>query len=282
MKTTVNGFGLGLRTEHYQDFISAPQAVDWLEIISENYMVAGGKPLYYLDRIRRDYPMVMHGVSMSIGSSDPVDRDYLQQLKQLAARIQPAWISDHLCWTGTGGLNTHDLLPLPYTRQALAHVCSQIGQVQEILGRKLVIENPSTYAKFNQNEMTEWDFIREMVQTSGCELLLDVNNVYVSSVNHNFSAKAYIDAMPAPAVRQIHLAGHEDHGNYIIDTHDHPIVDPVWKLYAYALERVGFVPTMIERDDDIPPLPELLVELQQARDIAARVLSLETAACALP
>jgi hypothetical protein len=282
MKTTVSGFGLGLRTEHYQDFISAPQPVEWLEIISENYMVAGGKPLHFLDRIRQDYPMVMHGVSMSIGSSDALDPDYLQQLKRLAARIQPAWISDHLCWTGTGGLNTHDLLPLPYTRQALSHVCSQIAQVQDTLGRKLVIENPSTYVKFGQDEMTEWDFIREMVRISGCELLLDVNNVYVSSVNHGFSARAYIDAMPASAVRQIHLAGHEDHGSYIIDTHDHPIVDPVWKLYAYTLERVGFVPTMIERDDQIPPLPELIAELQQARDIAVRALNLETAACALP
>jgi len=262
--------------------MSAPQPIEWLEIISENYMVAGGKPLYFLDRIRQDYPMVMHGVSLSIGSSEPVDTHYLRQLQALADRVQPAWISDHLCWTGTGGLNTHDLLPLPYTRQALQHVCAQIGRVQDALGRKLVIENPSTYVTFAHDEMPEWDFIREMVRISGCELLLDVNNVYVSSINHGFDARTYIDAMPAAAVRQIHLAGHENHGSYIIDTHDHPIVDPVWKLYAYTLERIGFVPTMIERDDHIPPLAELLGELRQARTIAARVLSMEAAEACSP
>ena len=271
MKTALNGFGLGLRTEHYQDFVTAPQRVDWLEIISENYMVPGGKPLHYLDRIRRDYPMVMHGVSLSIGSTDPICPDYLRQLKQLAQRVEPAWISDHLCWTGTASGNLHDLLPLPYTRQVLQHVCSQIAQVQDYLGRKLVIENPSSYVQFRQSEMHEWEFIADMVRSSGCELLLDVNNVYVSSVNHQFDPHTFINAMPAASVRQIHLAGHEDHGHYIIDTHDHPIVEPVWALYAYTLERLGFVPTMIERDDHIPPLPELIHELDQARQIAARV-----------
>jgi uncharacterized protein len=271
MKTALNGFGLGLRTEHYQDFVTAPQRVDWLEIISENYMVPGGKPLHYLDRIRRDYPMVMHGVSLSIGSADPISPDYLRQLKQLAQRVEPAWISDHLCWTGTASGNLHDLLPLPYTRQVLQHVCSQIAQVQDYLGRKLVVENPSSYVQFRQSEMHEWEFIAEMVHSSGCELLLDVNNVYVSSVNHNFDPHTFINAMPAASVRQIHLAGHEDHGHYIIDTHDHPIVEPVWALYAYTLEQLGFVPTMIERDDHIPPLPELVHELDQARQIAASI-----------
>jgi uncharacterized protein (UPF0276 family) len=281
MQTAVNGFGLGLRPAHYADFVAAPQPVDWLEIISENYMVDGGKPLHHLDRIRRDYPMVMHGVSLSIGSSDPLDANYLRQLKALAARVQPAWISDHLCWTGVAGHNLHDLLPLPYTRQVLRHVCAQIAQVQEFLGRPLVVENPSSYVQFQQDEMTEWDFMREMVATSGCELLLDVNNVYVSSVNHGFDAHTFIDAMPAKSVRQIHLAGHEDHGSYIIDTHDHPIVDPVWDLYAYTLQRIGFVPTMIERDDHIPPLPELLQELDQARHIAATTLQPQQTAGAL-
>lgn len=268
---TLAGFGLGLRTPHYQDFVAAPQRVDWLEIISENYLVDGGKPLHYLDRIRRDYPMVMHGVSLSIGSADPVDFAYLGQIKRLAERIEPAWISDHICWTGTASLNMHDLLPMPYTRQALDHMAARIGEVQDFLGRPLVLENASTYVSFRSDEFTEWDFIAELVQRSGCELLLDVNNVYVSSVNHGFAPRRFIDAIPAAAVRQIHLAGHEDNGDHIIDTHDHPIVDPVWDLYAYTLRRIGWVPTMIERDDHIPPLAELVAELDRARRIAAEV-----------
>jgi uncharacterized protein (UPF0276 family) len=267
----LDGFGLGLRTPHYQDFTSAPQRVDWLEIITENYLVDGGKPLHYLDRIRRDYPMVMHGVSLSIGSTDPLDLDYLAQVRQLAQRIEPAWISDHICWTGTGSMNLHDLLPLPYTRQSLEHLVARVGQVQDFLGRPLVLENPSTYVSFQCDELVEWEFVGELVRRSGCELLLDVNNVYVSSVNHGFAPRDYIDAVPGAAVRQIHLAGHEDHGDYIIDTHDHAIVDPVWDLYAYTLQRIGWVPTMIERDDDIPPLAELIEELDEARRIAAAV-----------
>lgn len=267
----LDGFGLGLRTPHYQDFSSASQPVDWLEIISENYLVDGGKPLHYLDRIRRDYLMVMHGVSLSIGSSDPLDMDYLAQIRGLAERIEPAWISDHICWTGTSSLNMHDLLPMPLTRQSLDHMVARVGKVQDFLGRPLVLENASTYVSFQCDELAEWDFVGELVKRSGCELLLDVNNVYVSSVNHGFAPHDYIDAIPADAVRQIHLAGHEDHGDYIIDTHDHPIVDPVWDLYAYVLSRIGWVPTMIERDDHIPPLAELVVELDRARRIAAEV-----------
>lgn len=269
----LTGFGLGLRTPHYQDFVAAPQRVDWLEIISENYLVDGGKPLHYLDRIRRDYPMVMHGVSLSIGSSDPLDFAYLAQIRRLAERIEPAWISDHVCWTGTASLNMHDLLPMPYTRQALDHMAARVEQVQDFLGRPLVLENASTYVTFRSDEFAEWDFIAEMVKHSGCELLLDVNNVYVSSVNHGFAPRSFIDAIPAAAVRQIHLAGHEDNGDHIIDTHDHPIVDPVWDLYAYTLQRIGWVPTMIERDDNIPPLAELIAELDQARQIAVEVCS---------
>lgn len=265
------GFGLGLRTPHYQDFVKTPQRVDWLEIISENYLVDGGKPLHYLDRIRRDYPMVMHGVSLSIGSSDPLDLAYLGQIRTLAERIEPAWISDHICWTGTASLNMHDLLPMPYSQQALAHMVARVGKVQDFLGRPLVLENASTYVTFRSDQFAEWDFIGELVKRSGCELLLDVNNVYVSSVNHGFAPRAFIDAIPAAAVRQIHLAGHEDNGDHIIDTHDHPIVDPVWDLYAYTLARIGWVPTMIERDDNIPPLDELVAELDRARRIAAEV-----------
>lgn len=216
--------------------------------------------------------MVMHGVSLSLGSSDPIDANYLRQLQTLAQRVQPAWISDHLCWTGTNALNLHDLLPMPYTRQALRRICEQIDHVQNALGRRLVVENPSTYVKFHQDEMSEWDFVREMVTRADCELLLDVNNVYVSSVNHGFDAHAYIDAMPVDRIRQIHLAGHEDHGNYIIDTHDHAVVEKVWELYSYTLGKTGFVPTMIERDDHIPPLPDLLQELDRARDLARMAL----------
>ena len=273
MNASVQGFGLGLRTEHYRDFVGAPQAVDWLEIISENYLVDGGKPLHFLDRIRRDYPMVMHGVSLSIGGNDPLDWTYLRQIKGLIDRVEPAWISDHLCWTGHDQLNLHDLLPLPYTEAALRHLTPRVAQVQDFLGRPLLLENVSSYVSFRASEMSEWDFINELVTRSGCELLLDVNNVYVSSVNHGFDPRHFIDAMPIAAVRQIHLAGHEDHGDYIIDTHDHPVCDAVWDLYAHAVTRFGAVPTMIERDDHIPALPELIAELDAARQVAERALA---------
>ncbi len=277
MSHSLQGFGLGLRTEHYADFVNNRQSVDWLEIISENYLVDGGKPLYFLDRIRRDYPMAMHGVSLSIGGSDPLDATYLRQLKALVERIEPAWVSDHLCWTGTESLNLHDLLPLPYTEAALAHLTPRVAQVQDILGRPLVLENVSSYVSYRADEMSEWEFIRELIARTGCELLLDVNNVYVSSINHGFDPHVFIDAMPVAAVRQIHLAGHEDHGAYIIDTHDHPVCDAVWALYAYTVRRLGFVPTMIERDDNIPPLCELLAELDAARRVAQEALAAQVA-----
>lgn len=273
MNETVQGFGLGLRTEHYRDFVDAPQDVDWLEILSENYLVSGGKPLHFLDTIRRDYPMVMHGVSLSIGGSDPLDKEYLRQLQSLIRRVEPAWVSDHLCWTGHNQVNLHDLMPLPYTQAALAHLAPRIAEVQDFLGRPLLLENVSSYVHFRASEMSEWEFIRELVARTGCELLLDVNNIYVSSVNHGFDPRQFINAMPRAAVRQIHLAGHEDHGDYIIDTHDHPVCDAVWDLYAYTIARLGAVPTMIERDDNIPPLAELVAELNAARQVAARVLA---------
>lgn len=269
----IQGYGLGLRVEHYSDFVSAPQRVDWLEIISENYMVDGGKPLHFLDRIRQDYPMVMHGVSLSIGSTDPLDTDYLQKLKALVKHVEPAWVSDHLCWTGTDSLNLHDLLPLPYTEATLRHLVPRLAQMQDLLGCPFLIENVSSYVSYRADEMTEWEFIGELVARSGCELLLDVNNVYVSSINHGFDPRAFIDAIPAVAVRQIHLAGHEDHGNYIIDTHDHPICDAVWDLYAYTVRRLGAVPTMIERDDNIPSLDELIAELDAVRRVAQQALT---------
>ena len=268
----LQGFGVGLRTDHYRDFIDASPKVDWLEVISENYLVPGGKPLYFLDRIRRDYPMVMHGVSLSIGGSDPFDAEYLKQLKALIDRIQPAWVSDHLCWTGTESLNLHDLLPMPYTQAALRHLTQRLQQVQDALGCPILMENVSSYVTYQADEMSEWEFIAELAKRSGCDLLLDVNNVYVSSVNHGFDPHAFIDAMPARHVRQIHLAGHEDHGSYIIDTHDHPVCDAVWNLYAHTIRRLGMVPTMIERDDNIPPLAELIAELDAARRLAEQAL----------
>ena len=269
----IQGFGLGLRNDHYTDFIERKPRLDWLEIISENYMIPGGKPLYYLDRIRADYPMVMHGVSMSIGSLDPLNFDYLRQLKALADRVEPGWISDHLCWTGIDHTNLHDLLPLPYTEEALHHLTGRILRVQEFLGRRILLENVSTYVACNDDEMSEWQFIRELSARADCELLLDVNNVYVSARNHGFDAHEFIDAMPAGRVRQIHLAGHQDHGDCVIDTHDHPIRDEVFELYAYAIERLGPVASMIERDDRIPPLDELLAELDLVRKGAEQVLA---------
>ena len=269
--TSIQGFGVGLRTEHYAAFESEPQPrVDWLEILSENYMVPGGAPLWHLDRIRQDFPMVMHGVSLNIGSSDPLNPHYLRDLKTLVQRVQPAWVSDHLCWTGVNGLNMHDLLPLPYTQTMLRHVSDRIQRVQDFLGQRLVIENPSTYVAFAANEMPEWVFMAELLRLADCELLLDVNNVYVSSVNHRFDPHLYIDAIPSARVRQIHLAGHETHDGYLIDTHDHPVCEAVWQLYGYTLRHCGSVPTMIERDDNIPDLHELLDELDLARQIHAQ------------
>src|SRR5258706_2997494 len=254
--TPLTGFGLGLRTEHYGDFVDARPAVDWLEVISENYMVPGGKPLHYLDTIRRDHPMVMHGVSMSIGSSDALDLEYLRDLKTLADRIEPAWMSDHLCWTGVDHHNLHDLLPMPYTEASLAHLVDRVSRVQDFLGRRLLLENVSSYVAFAGDEMSEWEVIVELLRRADCELLLDVNNVYVSSRNHGFDARRFIDAMPRERVRQIHLAGHEDNGSYVIDTHDHPVCDAVWDLYRYTVQRLGAVPTMIAREDHFPPFTE--------------------------
>lgn len=271
--TSLQGFGLGLRPDHYRDFESQERPrVDWLEVLTENYMVPGGRPLHHLDRIRRDFPMAMHGVSLSIGGTDPLDLAYLQELKALARRIEPAWVSDHLCWTGVDRHNAHDLLPLPYTEAALKHVASRVAQVQDVLGRRLVLENVSSYVAFAADEMSEAEFIVELLARSGCGLLLDVNNVYVSSVNHGFDARAFIDAMPADRVVQLHLAGHTDNGDHLVDTHDAPVCAEVWELYAYTVGRFGAVPAMIERDDHIPPLGELLAELDVARAVAAGAL----------
>lgn len=267
------GFGLGLRTEHYTHVLEHKPDVDWFEIISENYMVPGGKPLHYLDQIRQDYPIVMHGVSMSIGSTDSLNRDYLKNLKQLIERVQPQWISDHLCWTGVNQTNSHDLLPLPYNEETIRHVVERIKQVQDYLGQRILMENLSSYATYKNSEMTEWEFVNEIVQRADCHILLDINNIFVSAHNHHFDPLDYVDAMESERVMQFHLAGHSYHDDMIIDTHDHDVCDPVWSLYEVALKKFGAVSTMIERDDHIPPFPELRSELAMAENIAAKVLN---------
>ena len=262
------GYGLGLRKEHYETVLAEQPDVDWFEIVSENYMVEGGKPLDYLTRIREHYPMVMHGVSMSIGSTESLDFDYLKQLKKLIKRVEPEWISDHLCWTGVNGLNLHDLMPLPYTEEAIQHVADRVSQVQDYLGQQILLENVSSYVSYSDSIMTEWEFFNEVTERADCNMLLDINNIYVSAYNHNFDPYTYLTAMPSERVHQFHLAGHTHENNLIIDTHDHRISDPVFDLYSAAVEHFGRVSTMIERDDNIPPLSELLDELEQVKNIA--------------
>ena len=267
------GFGVGLRTDHYQYVIDNKPDLDWFEVISENYMVAGGKPKYYLHAVRENYPIVMHGVSLSIASTDPLDQDYLKKLKTLAAEVQPEWVSDHLCWTGVHGVNSHDLLPVPYNEEAISHIVDRVQQVQDMLGREFVLENVSSYLTYNTSEMEEWDFINEIASRSGCKILLDVNNVYVSSRNHGFSAEQFLRAIKPEYVQQFHLAGHSDFGDYVIDTHDHDVPQAVWDLYKEAWQIFGPVSTLIERDDNIPPFPDLYSEMQRARSIANEALA---------
>jgi uncharacterized protein (UPF0276 family) len=271
--STALGFGLGLRPDHYESILSDRPAVDWFEALTENYLVPGGKPLHYLARIRERYPVALHGVSMSIGGTDPIDVGYVAAVRALAGRIESAWISDHLCWTGTDGLNLHDLLPLPYTDETLRHLASRVQQVQDALGCRILLENVSTYVSFQASRIPEWEFLSELAVRADCLLLLDINNVYVNSVNHAFDPLVFLDALPIDRVRQIHLAGHEDHGTHIVDTHDAPIVEAVWKLYTHAARRFGQVATMIERDAHIPPLADLISELDHARRIADAALA---------
>ena len=273
MTRTLHGFGLGLRPQHYDALLRGDvAAVDWLEIVSENYLVDGGRPLAMLDRIRERWPLAMHGVALNIGGSDPLDRDYLRALAKLARRVRPALVSDHLCWTRHDGVQLHDLLPLPYGEDTLRHVAARVRQVQDALGTQLVLENVSSYLRFAGDSMDEAGFLSALVAETGCGLLLDVNNVYVNAHNHGIDAVAYLDALPAHAVKQCHLAGHGADAlgsGLLIDTHDAPVCDAVWALYAHACRRFGAVPTMIERDDRIPPLADLLDELGIARRIAA-------------
>jgi len=263
------GFGLGLRARHLPYIFEHLPAVDWFEIISENYMDTGGKPRRNLARIAQHYPVVMHGVSLSIGTVDPLNSEYLHKLKSLIDDINPAWVSDHLCWTGVAHRNTHDLLPVPYTEEALKHIVQRIRQVQDLLERPIALENPSTYLEFKSSAMPEAEFIARMAEASGCNLLLDVNNVYVTCYNHRLDAKAYLDSLPFDRVIQVHLSGHTNKGTHIIDTHDDHVEEEVWNLYKYVVTKAGRVPnTMIEWDDKIPEFPVLYAELEKAREAA--------------
>ena len=269
---SILGYGLGLRPDYFQLILDEQPALDWFEVLSENYMVDGGKPLYFLDAIAERYPLVMHGVSMSLGSSDELDFEYLKRLKALSERIQARWISDHLCWTGVGGHNLHDLMPLPYHDRAIEHVVDRIKTVQDFLGRQILIENVSSYLTYQDSSMQEWEFISHIAEAADCLLLLDVNNIYVSARNHDFDPMQYVRGIPAQRVQQIHLAGHSDYGDYVIDTHDHAVTDAVWHLYAEVIELIGERATMIERDDNYPPFDELMAEVQRAKTLAKEAL----------
>jgi len=268
MTASFPGFGLGLRKPHYREFLEHRVAVDFVEVISENFMVDGGKPRQILRDVRERYPVALHGVSMSIGSADGLDGAYLARLRALVDEIEPLFVSDHLSWSRVEGFNSHDLLPLPYTREALDVVCANIGRAQDALAREMLIENPSSYIDFAPADMSEWQFLDAVCARTGCGLLLDVNNVFVSATNHGFDPIAYLDGLPHGRVRQIHLAGHSQGRDLLIDTHDRAVPGSVWDLYAHVLPRLGPVATMIERDDDIPPLSDLLKELDVARRIA--------------
>ena len=271
MKHPYLGFGLGLRTDHYQAVLDSRPAVDWFEVITENYLVPGGKPLHFLYKIREHYPMAMHGVAMSIGSTDPLNMDYLHQVKTLADRLQPAWISDHLCWTGVHGENSHDLLPLPYTEETISHIVERVNRVQDFLSRRILLENVSSYITYTESIMPEWEFFNTIADRADCLILLDVNNIFVSAFNHNFNPLDYLQGINSQRVQQFHLAGHSRYDDVIIDTHDHAVSDEVWQLYASAVKHCGEVSCMIERDANIPPLDELLHELDYARSIARGV-----------
>jgi len=259
------GLGVGLRSVHYQHILQEQPSVDWFEIISENYMDSQGRPRHVLRQIAERYPVVMHGVSMSIGSTDPLDRDYLRKLKRLASEVKAHWVSDHLCWTGVAGRNTHDLLPIPFNEATLQHIVERIRIVQDILERPLVLENPSSYVTFAASTMSEWEFLTRMAEEADCGLLLDVNNVYVSSVNHDFDPVEFIENVPHQRVVQCHLAGHTNMGEYCIDTHDGRVIDPVWRLYRLAHQRTGGMSTLLEWDASIPPFEQVHAEVLKAK-----------------
>ena len=266
------GHGVGLRTVHYPHVLDKTARADWFEVISENFMIAGGRPLKILKKARELAPVVLHGVSLNIGGTDPLRQDYLAELNSLIGRFDPAWVSDHLCWGASGGQFAHDLLPLPYTEEALRHVASRIRQVQDRLGRRVLIENVSSYLTYAISSMPEWVFLAAVAEEADCGILLDVNNIYVNAVNHGFSPMEYLSGVPADRVGQIHLAGHSSDGDLLIDTHDHPVPNPVWRLYREAVRRFGGVSTLVEWDDRIPSFDELLAEANRAREIEGEVL----------
>jgi len=263
------GFGVGLRTAHFAHILERTPPVDWFEVISENFMDTGGRPLHVLDRIAERYPVVMHGVSLSIGSTDPLDRGYLARLKALAARVRPAWVSDHLCWTGVAHRTSHDLLPVPYTEEALRHIVARVKVVQEVLERPLILENPSSYVAFRSSTMSEQEFLARLAVEADCGLLLDVNNVFVSARNHGFDPRAYVEAIPPERVVQVHLAGHTDMGAYLLDTHSDHVVDGVWDLYRLLWERCGARSTLLEWDERIPPFDVVHAEVLKAQALVA-------------
>ena len=258
------GIGVGLRTVHFSHILQHQPDVDWFEILSENFMQTGGRPMWVLDQVAERYPVALHGVSMGIGNTDPLNRGHLDELKRLAERTKARWVSDHLCWTGIMGRNTHDLLPMPYSEEALAHTTERVRQVQEILERPLILENPSSYVEFASSSMSEWEFLTRLSEDADCGLLLDVNNVYVSAFNHGFEAETYLDALPADRVVQYHVAGHTNKGTHIIDTHSDHALDEVWELYRRAWQRTGPTATLYEWDADIPEFATLLAEAQKA------------------
>jgi uncharacterized protein len=274
------GFGVGLRRCHYTQILNEHPRIDWFEVISENFMVEGGRPLQVLEGVRSRYPIVMHGVSLSIGSVDPLNLKYLKQLAAIARRFEPAWVSDHLCWTSVGGRNVHDLLPLPYTEEAVHHVAGRIRQVQEILERTILIENVSSYLEFTSSCLSEIEFLSAVADEADCAILLDINNIFVNAFNHCFDPVRYIDLVPAERVVQFHLAGHSDHGAFLLDTHDHPIRPEVWTLYEHALGRFGCVPTLIEWDDNIPEFEVVAATADEARRRCGVVLHSEGARAA--
>jgi uncharacterized protein len=259
------GVGIGLRVPHYRHILEKKPVVDWFEIISENYMMDGGRPLAVLDGILEQYNVVQHGVSMYFGSADPLSREHLRRLKSLVRRTKTPWLSDHLCWGSVDGTYTHDLLPMPYTFEAARITAEKIRQVQDFLEIPIAVENVSSYAEFHVSEMTEWQFLNEVVEQADCGILLDVNNIYVSSQNHTFDPFEYVNSVPADRVAQIHIAGHSKFEKYILDTHDHPVLDPVWKLYSRAIERCGPTATLLEWDDSIPSFDEVHAEALKAK-----------------
>jgi len=267
------GHGVGLRTVHYPHVLDRTARADWFEVISENFMIAGGRPLQILEKARELAPVVLHGVSLNIGGTDPLRKDYLSELESLIRRFTPAWVSDHLCWGAIGGRYAHDLLPLPYTEEAVRHVASRIRHVQDRLGRRILIENVSSYITYSISSMPEWVFLSAIADEADCGILLDVNNIYVSAVNHGFSPLEYLSGVSADRVGQIHLAGHSSQGDLLIDTHDHPVPTPVWQLYREAVRRFGAVSTLVEWDDQIPSFDELIAEANRAREIESEVLS---------